>query len=399
MNRVLIVAYYTPPLGLSGVMRVTKLCKYLPDFGWEPVILTVKPVAYYAYDPGLLSDLARTKIIRTESLDPNRLLMRLRGEKLSRWAGEGRSRFLNFVFFPDAKIGWYPLGISAGKRLVKDYQPKLVFATAPPWTSLLIGAHLADQAGLPFVADFRDPWPTGFQTPPFYQQPVLKWLLKRIFRRADLVLVVNRGTAEQLKTGLGGEGRYSEKIKILENGFDPEEFAVEPERLEGFSLFYAGNLFGNYRQIVEFVNALSQVPEARFYFAGSIDQRSGKLLAAHPQVVLLGKVAHSRVCALMKGADALVYVGKPAQPVGLKLYEYLGANRPILVWGDGDLEAVELVKEFGAGRWCKDAVGLAGFIQEIRQNPDIFCKENRTRLNRRFQAELLAQEFNRIVKV
>jgi spore coat polysaccharide biosynthesis predicted glycosyltransferase SpsG len=71
VKRVLFVAYYTPPLGLSGVMRVTKLTRFLPEFGWEVLLLTVKDVAYYAYAPDLVADLSKAKVFRTASLDPN----------------------------------------------------------------------------------------------------------------------------------------------------------------------------------------------------------------------------------------------------------------------------------------------------------------------------------------
>src|SRR5512137_91004 len=102
MRRLLVVSYYTPPLGLSGVMRVTKLCKFLPEAGWRPLILTVKPVAYYSYDPELLSDLNQARLYRTESADPNRLLHLLRSRAkrlqpaLSKVGGRG-PRMLNYL--------------------------------------------------------------------------------------------------------------------------------------------------------------------------------------------------------------------------------------------------------------------------------------------------------------
>jgi len=399
MNRLLVIAYYTPPLGLSGVMRITKLCKFLPDYGWQPVILTVKPVAYYAYDPKLLADLNRVQIYRTESLDLNRLLRIFvkTGQRKIGSSAAGTGRLLNFILFPDAKIGWLPFAISAGKKIIAELKPQAVFATAPPWTALLIGAQLAGYAGLPFIADFRDPWPAGFQTPPFYQQSALKKLLKNILTAAELVLTVNPGTAARLATVTTGKNAHLKKIKILENGFDPEDLMVQPEKLEGFSILYAGNLYENLAQIKGFIKALSLVPEAKFYLAGEVDQKSRKMLSSHPQVVLLGRVTHSRVWALMKGADLLLYIGKPEQPVGLKLYEYLGANRPILIWGDNEFEATELIKEFAAGRRCNDAESLLNFIQEIKQNPNRFCEKDKTRLNRRFQAEWLAQQLDQII--
>ena len=132
MRRLLVVSYYTPPLGLSGVMRITKLCKFLPEAGWQPLILTVKPVAYYHYDPRLLDDLKASRIYRTESADPNRLLYALRTTldalRLRRPApgvmriasgvarlGAGPRR-LNYLLVPDSKVGWLPFGSAAGRH-------------------------------------------------------------------------------------------------------------------------------------------------------------------------------------------------------------------------------------------------------------------------------------------
>lgn len=396
MNRLLVVAYYTPPLGLSGVMRITKLCKFLPDFGWEPIILTVKPVAYYGYDENLLNELHQAQIFRTESLDPNRLLRILQNVKGKSGKEKGErelgnkfnwasgARLLNFILLPDAKVGWIPFAIREGKRLIQALKPKAVFATAPPWSALLIGLKLAQKGNLPFIADFRDPWPAGFQTPPIYQRPFLKKMLKRIFACASLVLAVNKGTAKRISPSA------EQEITILENGFDPDEFMVVPEKLQGFSILYLGNLYENQKEIADFLSALEHLSDVRFYLAGNVDRESQKLLQANKQVTLFGKVPHSRAIALMKGADALLYIGKPQQPVGLKLYEYLGANKPIIVWGEGAEEAVELVKELAAGSLCTDTDGLERTIQEIKENPDRFCEKDRSRFNRRNQAEWLA---------
>ncbi len=446
MNKVLIVAYYTPPLGLSGVMRVTKLAKYLPDFGWEPLILTVRPVAYYAYDPALLNDLNRAQVFRTESLDPNRILYRLGKRRMEQGLGSAEdganrgwisllARLSRTVLFPDTKIGWLPFALNAGMRIIRRERPAVIVATAPPWTCLLVGAKLAQKSGLPFVADFRDPWPGGFRTPRFWKRRLLVKLRDRILDQAQLVLVVNKGTGERLCEFSPSPKRWEklkEKVVLLENGFDPEEFAVAPEvpggwRMEqgvGSRILYVGNLWENRREIAAFVQALAAVPFARLYIAGRLDEASARTVKRSPQVELLGVVPHSRALALMKGADVLLYIGKPEQPVGLKLYEYIGAGRPIVVWksetgsreegawslehGAWSREAEEIVKELDAGAVCCDAEGLKRFLSQV---PGAWSREHgagsteqkaeesgRERFNRRLQAERLAGYLNSLVR-
>ncbi|NPV14909.1 glycosyltransferase [candidate division WOR-3 bacterium] len=362
MKRVLFVAYYTPPLGLSGVMRVTKLTRFLPEFGWEVLLLTVKDVAYYAYDPDLVADLSKAKVFRTASLDPNRLL-RVVGVKKIKGGSEktGKSGFFKLVFrrlfFPDSKVGWLPFAVRTGKNVIAQFKPQVIFASAPPWTALIVGEKLSRWSGLPFVADFRDPWPGGFEEPPQVQKRRLLRLRERILNQAKLVLAVNQGTARLV----------GERVEVLENGFDPDDFKVEPEPLDGFSILYAGNLWHQEQTLSEVVQGLGEMPDARLYIAGGVSAEVRHRFESSPQVQFLGVVSHQRAISLMKGAQALLYLGKPGQPVGLKLYEYLGSYKPIVVWADEDSEPAQMVKTTGQGLVCQDRQGFVRCLREIRE--------------------------------
>ena len=393
MRRLLVIAYYTPPLGLSGVMRVTKLCKFLPEAGWQPLILTVKSVAYYSYDPNLLEDLKQSKFFRTETIDANRLLnvLRTKAKRLTPALGSGLgagSRLLNYLSFPDAKVGWLPFGSVAGRHIIDREKPSAIFATAPPFTSLLLGVRLKVHAHVPLVVDFRDPWPTGFALPPRYQRAALRWLRRYFVDHADMALAVNSGTARAVGKG----------VQVLDNGFDPTDFDVEPARLEGTSIVHVGNLWQNQAEVVSFVEALRSRADARLYLAGRADADTRRRLEGNPQVKLLGSVPHSEACALMKGADVLLYIGKPQQPVGLKLYEYFGARRPVIVWGQSSDEAAGLVAETGAGLACGvDAARLIAAIDQAKQDPGRFAGASRDRFNRRTQARWLAERLEELI--
>jgi len=393
MRRLLVVAYYAPPLGLSGVMRVTKLCKFLPEAGWQPLILTVKPVAYYHYDPRLLDDLKAARIYRTESADPNRLfhLLRRRARKLTPALSQSLGaapRLLNHLLFPDSKIGWLPFGSVAGRHIVDRERPAAILATAPPFTALLLGVRLKAHAHVPLACDFRDPWPTGFAPPPPYQRAALRRLRRYLVRHSDLVLAVNSGTARAV----------DEHCEVLDNGFDPTDFEVEPARLDGLSIVHVGNLWENQDDVASLVAALRQRPEAKLYLAGRVDRETRSRYERDPQVGLLGTLPHNEACALMKGAGALLYIGKPAQPVGIKLYEYLGAGRPILVWGEGSDEAGRLVTDTRAGVVCGlDAARLVEALDEMKRDQARFSQASRDRFNRRIQARRLADRLESLI--
>jgi len=125
MKKVLIVTYYAPPVGMAGVLRVTKLAKFLPEFGWQPILLTVKPISYFLYDPDLLNDLAGITIYRSESLDPARLLYFFRKDKPITVKSTG-PLFINYLLFPDAKVLWVPFAVSLGKKLIEQEFPDML---------------------------------------------------------------------------------------------------------------------------------------------------------------------------------------------------------------------------------------------------------------------------------
>jgi glycosyltransferase involved in cell wall biosynthesis len=393
MRRLLVVAYYMPPLGLSGVMRVTKLCKFLPEAGWQPLILTVKPVAYYHYDPRLLDDLKVSRIYRTESADPNRLLnlLRSKAKKLTPALAQGLGagpRLLNHVLFPDSKIGWLPFGSVAGRHIIDREKPAAIFASAPPFTALLLGVRLKAHAHVPLATDFRDPWPTGFASPPPHQRAALRRFRRYLVDHSDLVLGVNSGTARAV----------SPRCEVLDNGFDPTDFEIEPANLDGFNIVQVGNLWRNQAELSAFVAALRQRPEVKLLLAGRVDGETRRRLEHDPQVRLLGTLPHGEACALMKGASALLYIGKPGQPVGIKLYEYLGAKRPIVIWGEGSHEAAGLVEAAGAGVVCGlDGAKLGEALDEMRRDPDRFSRTSRARFNRRCQARWLADRLESLI--
>jgi hypothetical protein len=393
MRRVLVVSYYMPPLGMSGVMRITKLCKFLPEFGWQPLVLTVKPVAYYHYDAALLADLRRVKLYRTESIDPNRLFNILRSKTrrlqpvLSTGLGVG-ARLLNSLLFPDAKVGWLPFGSVAGRHIIDAEKPSAILASAPPFTSLLLGVRLKAHAHVPLVLDFRDPWPTGFAEPPRHQRAPLRRLRRYLVEHADATLAVNEGTARAV----------SPQAEVLDNGFDPAEFEVPAASFNGPSIVHVGNLWQNQAELMSFVQAMRVRPQVKLYLAGRVDSMARQELSSDPQVRLLGPRPHEEVCKLMKGATALLYIGKPRQPVGLKLYEYFGAGRPIVVWGRGAEEAEHLVLQAGAGVVCGlDETRLVAALDRFASGDGDPEPVGRERFNRRTQARWLAERLESLI--
>jgi hypothetical protein len=388
LNKVLVVAYYTPPLGMSGVMRVTKLVKYLPDWGWEPLVLTVRKIAYYHYDDALLDDWQGIRVFRTRSLDPARLRHLLLPGRPMKSGSAGRSgRLANVVCFPDAKAGWFPFAFEQGGEVIQREHPDVILATAPPFTALMVGAALKRYSGLPLVADFRDPWPTGFVPPPRPLRPRVERYRSRIIRESDAVLAVNQGTAAFLE----------DRAEVLENGFDPQEFEVPARQYDGFNVVLVGNVGETEGELLAVLDAAGLVTDVKFRLVGTLPASLECRLRTYRNFENLGLKPHREALATMKGADLLLYLSKPGQAAGIKLYEYLGANRPILAVGDVATEASELIVRHQAGAAIganADAVRAALLDAVAGRLP--FQPRDVERFNRKVQAGRLAEILGRL---
>ena len=229
------MAYYFPPLGMGGVQRVTKFVKYLPGLGWKPYVLTVKETDYWAKDYSLLKEIpSEAEVIRTGSFDPlriSRILKGLfgRGERKQESAGESSrkgSKLSSWLFFPDSKIGWLPFALMKGLFLCRKEKFDLIFSSSPP-PSLHLTAYLLKLAsGLPWVADFRDPW-TGYKLErlPTPLHVFLRRVVQRlILGKADRVIAANPAIKGVL------ESRHPDRSKVclVEQGYDEEDFHAIP---------------------------------------------------------------------------------------------------------------------------------------------------------------------------
>jgi glycosyltransferase involved in cell wall biosynthesis len=230
-KKVLIISYYFPPMGMGGVQRATKFAKYLPTFGWNPFVLTVKDVEYLAKDTSLLEDLSpKVKVIRTGSFDPLRISYILKNffkrrsqkGKSTQEKRVERSKLLSWLFFPDSKIGWIPFAFLTGLNLVKKERIDLIFTSSPPPSLHLVGYLLKLLTGKPWVADFRDPW-IGFHYED-YPTPFHRWLknglVKLITRNADGIVSVNQKITQNFFSSYP----FIKNVKTIPNGYDESDF-------------------------------------------------------------------------------------------------------------------------------------------------------------------------------
>ncbi|MGH3260967.1 MAG: glycosyltransferase, partial [Trebonia sp.] len=205
LRRVLIIAYYFPPIGGIGSIRMAGFASYLPQFGWEPTVLAPFSTPHHS-DPSIR--FADIRVVRARSIEPALMLRRRRGTE-STAEPSGPASSVNgaapasppsirstaaSMAFPDAQIGWYPGAFAAARRLVDGEHFDAVFSSSYPVTAHMIAQAAARRARLPWVAEFRDPW--SERLPTAIHRLFGQRLERGIVGTADAVIVPSRAFAE-----------------------------------------------------------------------------------------------------------------------------------------------------------------------------------------------------------
>lgn len=227
-------------MGMGGTQRSAKFVKYLPAFHWQPVVVTVKDVHYYAHDDSLLQEISNRQIIRTESLDPLRLLARFSGvrpdkNRSNRPASPNfKAKILNrlnqfisgWLCIPDSKILWLPYAITSSLSIMKRKKISVIFTTSPPHSAHLGGLVLKLLTGAKWVADFRDDWSGGESqaSPTFLHTSINRLFEKFVLKLADSVVGMCDPLTENLKNK-SGDLFKNDKFHTIMNGYDRDDFS------------------------------------------------------------------------------------------------------------------------------------------------------------------------------
>lgn len=349
--RILLLAYYFPPMGLSGVQRTAKLVKYLPEFGVDVTVLTATSGAYFAFDDVLLKEVEQSgaRIVRTRSFDPTRLFG---GRRTVALPAEGHrstlSRWGQFVFQPDNKIGWQPFALRAGRRILTETPHDAIYVTAPPYSALLSATRLAQQFKLPLVVDFRDDWVGNprHEYPTSWHRRMALRQESRVLHAASRIQTINSVIAQNMA---GRHPDLRKTIHVVPQGFDPQDFSADqtsasPERNDACTFLYTGVFYDRQRPdtfLKAFASACNREPDFRnravASFAGLVPAYMDTLVATlgiKENVRNAGYLDHERTIRAQQSADILwLTIGEGPGSEGIstgKLYEYLGAGRPIL---------------------------------------------------------------------
>jgi len=381
VRSVLMLSYYYPPLGGIGSQRSQKFARYLPQYGWHPVVVTPANGSYFvdrSLDDGASNGV---EVLRTGYVDISSLLKRsarsgTNGNSFHEKAGakvlpvEGgpvvgflRRAVRTWVYIPDGQIGWYPYAIRAGKRAIEAQKLDVIYSSSFPVTAHLAARKLKQTTGKPWIADFRDLWTENHYAE--YSSTLRKRIDQMIesglLEDADVLVTVSDAWSDTLRRLTNGRKR----VEVIRNGFDASEFAeIEYNRPAKWTITYVGTFYGAKQDPSPCLEALSRLiesgkvrrDEVQFKMVGEPDAYVRDLAAGlhlDDLVSFTGFVSHGESLAHQVNSSLLLLIihGDQANPglVPGKLYEYLGSGRSILGIVPHDFEAARIIRDSRAG--------------------------------------------------
>lgn len=354
-RRVLIIAFHYPPIqGSSGVHRSLAFSRYLHDFGWDATVLTVAPRAHEATHPDNLRMVpSHVRIVQGQAWDCARHFSIL-------------GRYPGFLALPDRWSSWIPFGTVAGRKAIEADRVDAIFSTFPIASAHVIGRNLHRRSNLPWIADFRDP----MATQSYPHDPNVRGLWTSIqddvVREASCITVTTPGAAAFYRRMY--PTLSPERVKVIENGFDPEAFPVSDEsqpardeKVGRLTLLHSGILYPRERDPAPFFLALKRLKAEGVIAPGELwvmlrasgfeEKYAGMVRdAGLTDIVQFGGSLPYREALLeMQSASALLLFQARLcnEQIPAKAYEYLYARRPILGLTDPQGDTGRLLQRFG----------------------------------------------------
>ncbi|MDP8202447.1 MAG: glycosyltransferase [Candidatus Tenebribacter burtonii] len=415
MKRLLLIAYFYPPLGGPGVQRPAKLVKYLNKLDVSTDVITVKNIVFHSTDNELLKEDKAHKIIRTSSFDLMSILVKISKPKTNKSVyfktPEKYKKIIRNIFPIDEKIGWLPFVMNAGKKLLKKNKYDAIMATIGPYTSGIAAYKLAKRNKLPLIIDYRDHWTlnpyiTFFST--FHKKHSVKWE-NIILQSASVITVVSKAMKNDLICEFGEDIRN--KIKVIYNGWDTDDFSnLVINKSEKLTIKYIGNFYGNrtpkfFIEAMELLQSRNQLPDDILieftgnYYAETINHIVNSKVAHF--IKINTQIEHKEAIKSLMNCDALLFFIASYKGEGVltgKVFEYLRSGKEILAMVPPEGEATKILRQNLHALICKmeDVEMIAkNFLKLI----DVLNNKNKKlKINYKYSRENQTKEFLNFVE-
>jgi len=365
--KVLIITYYWPPAGGSGVQRWLKFVKYLQEFDIEPVVYTVDNANYPKEDHSLINEIPKNiEILKQPIWEPTDVLFwkknKSKNNGISNVSNGGVLSFIRGNFFiPDPKMFWVKSSVKYLQKYLDTNKIDTIISTGPPHSMHLIALKLQQRNNVKWLADFRDPWSDLYYNKDFKQLSFAKNRNKKleeaVLKNADCVLTVSNALKSEF-------AKKASRVEVITNGFDDEVLTNNSSVLDvEFSISYIGLLpkQSNPKLFFKVLNELCLQNtdfknDLKLNFIGDIsDEVKEEILQNNllENTNFVGYVAHDKAIEYQKKAQVLLLlipnVEKSKGILTGKLFEYLTTKRPILAIGPEDGDLSDIVRETNSG--------------------------------------------------
>ena len=363
-EKILIISYYWPPAGGSGVQRWMYFSKYLSKCNFKPIIVSVNPsyASYPSIDKSLEKQVPNIEIHKTFSLEALKFYRYFFSNRQIPQSVIPKKTFfdkmLAFIrlnlFIPDARIGWNPFAIRKALKIIRDENVKYVITTGPPHSTHLVGLKVKKITGVKWLADFRDPWQEIFYLKDYFRFNFIKkldlGLEKKVLRFSDGIITT---VGDQYHTILKNKIPIKQKFFSIYNGYDKQEFdKVESIRPDYFNIVFTGVLSRNnnyniFLKAIQKLDPLNKHQKIKFNLAGHIDNHIIDLFSKFINTQSVDYLPHNQAIKLMKSSHLLVnfnYQGTDTPDmVSGKLIEYLATGSPIINFSHANSESESLI--------------------------------------------------------
>lgn len=431
LRRVMLITSVFPPSWGSGVHRISKLYKYLPNFGYFPIVLTTKENSYgvidhsidHCFKQGLIVRLCvinwRTfsTILGIKPKSKNLIFQEQKtNNKFKKFIIGCIKNIYNILSIPDDRVLWIPLAIMEGYWTIRKYRIGLLYSTSPHHSSHVVALFLRRLTGLPWITDFRDPWAGNpFNSPQFRLHRFFDNLLERwVVKYSSKIVSISEPITEGLKK------RYPDmqlkKFDVLLNSFDPDDFVdleISKPFSNKFTISHAGTFYGDRSPepfLIALMKLLEQKPNWReqieVFFIGSFPQNGRNLGLLDPLKDVVKIVPYlpykEMLKFLTKSALLLLIPGPGEGTITGKVFDYLALKKPILLLSQGNIALENILKRtknslvlpFEAIDRIVEALTL--FVQEFFDNGAINMEVNEEEIQLLTSIEM-ARKFSRMM--
>lgn len=420
MKKVLIITYYFPPAGGAGVQRWLKFVKYLPQYGCEPIVLTVDGncASYPQKDASLAADIpSGLKVVRTRTREILSAYKKISPQKQIPYGGFANeqdpglfqkiARFIRGNFFlPDPRKAWNRFALPAAVSLIENENIGTVITTGPPHSTHLVGLKLKKlYPSLKWIADLRDPWTDIYYNEVLYQGRVAKRMNlameRKVLNSADVLVTVSEG----VKRNFCSHAPVEHKFHVIPNGYDAPDFADVPvdagRENPRMVISYIGTLSPLYDSST-FTKALKLLPaetasKILIRIIGSVNADvAASFSGTSAQVEYLPYQPHGQAIKYMVSSDLLLLLLPVKNSDGVltgKFFEYLASRRPILLIQPEESEAGKMILRLEAGAVFDsgNADGLAKYLAACTENKPSVAVDDLDRFSREYLAGEMAK--------